>query len=173
MKAARLAFLICITLSGIAAAQETGQITGTVHDSSQAAIVNAQVTVSSPERGITRDTKTNNDGEYLFGALPPGSYNLTIRAPGFKNYVANGIVLRVAQKARADATLQVGGQSSEVTVEGTQVGQVETQSSELSGVITGKQISQLELNGRNFSQLTTLDTGRQQSKRTGRRHRRH
>ncbi len=159
MKAARLAFLICITLSGIAAAQETGQITGTVHDSSQAAIVNAQVTVSSPERGITRDTKTNNDGDYLFGALPPGSYNLTIRAPGFKNYAANGIVLRIAQKVRADATLQVGGQSAEVTVEGTQVGQVETQSSELSGVITGKQISQLELNGRNFSQLTTLTPG--------------
>jgi hypothetical protein len=159
MKFAHWAFLICITLSGYAAAQETGQITGAVRDSSQAAIVNAQVTVSSPERGITRDTKTNNDGEYLFGALPPGSYNLTIRAPGFKNYVASGIVLRIAQKARADATLQVGAQSTEVTVEGSQVGQVETQSSEVSGVITGKQISQLELNGRNFSQLTTLTAG--------------
>ena len=143
----------------IASAQETGQVTGTVRDSSGANIVKAQVTVSSPERGINRVTQTNNDGEYLVSALPPGSYDLMISASGFKGYKATGIVLRVAQKARADATLQVGGQSTEVTVEGSQVGQVETQSSELSGVITGKQISQLELNGRNFTQLTTLVPG--------------
>ncbi len=145
--------------AGIAAAQETGQLTGTVHDPSGASIVKAQVTVSSPERGINRMTQTNNDGEYLVSALPPGSYQLTISAPGFKSYKATGIVLRVAQKARADATLEVGGQSTEVTVEGSQVGQVETQTSDLAGVITGKQISQLELNGRNFTQLTTLVPG--------------
>jgi hypothetical protein len=146
-------------VSGLALAQETGQITGTVRDSSGASIVNAHVTVSSPERGITRETQTNAGGEYLASSLPPGSYDLTIGATGFKNYVAKGIVLRVAQKVRADATLEVGSQTTEVTVQGSQVGQVETQSSDLSGVITGKQISQLELNGRNFSQLTTLTPG--------------
>src|SRR5579864_683522 len=150
MKSALWAFLICVMTSVFVPAQETGQLTGGVRDSSGAAVVNAQVTATSPERGINRVTKTNSDGEYLIGGLPPGSYNLTISAPGFKNYVAKGIVLRVAQKARADATLQVGGQSTDVTVEGSQVGQVETQSSELAGVITGKQMSQLELNGRNF-----------------------
>jgi hypothetical protein len=146
-------------VSGLAVAQETGQITGTVRDATGASIVNAHVTVNSPERGITRTTQTNAGGEYLESSLPPGSYDLTISAPGFRNYVAKGIVLRVAQKVRADATLQVGSQTTEVTVEGSQVGQVETQSAELSGVITGKQISQLELNGRNFSQLTTLTPG--------------
>src|SRR5271166_2223476 len=118
MKYRRWAFLICVTMSTLAAAQETGQITGTVRDSSGANIVKSQVTVTSPERGINRTTQTNGDGEYLVSALPPGSYNLTISAPGFKNYVANDIVLRIAQKARADATLQVGGQSTEVTVAG-------------------------------------------------------
>src|SRR5271169_5254587 len=159
MKSARWIFLTCMLAAGFAAAQETGQITGTVRDPSGASIVKAQVTVSSPERGINRVTQTNNDGEYFVSALPPGSYDLTVSAPGFKNYKASGIVLRVAQKARADATLLVGGQSTEVTVEGSHVAQVETQASELSGVITGKQISQLELNGRNFTQLAALVPG--------------
>ncbi len=159
MKSARWIFLTCMLAAGFAAAQETGQITGTVRDPSGASIVKAQVTVSSPDRGINRVTQTNNDGEYFVSALPPGSYDLTVSAPGFKNYKASGIVLRVAQKARADATLLVGGQSTEVTVEGSHVAQVETQASDLSGVITGKQISQLELNGRNFTQLAALVPG--------------
>lgn len=150
------AFLL---LSGIVFSQDTGQITGTVRDSSGASIVNAAVTVSNPEHGINRVTKTNGDGEYLVGGLPGGTYNLSISAPGFRPYDSKNIVLRVAEKVRANATLQVGGQSTQVTVEGGEVGQVETQSSEISGVITGKQISQLELNGRNFTQLATLTPG--------------
>src|SRR5208283_4157107 len=86
MKSARWIFLTCVLVAGFAAAQETGQITGTVRDSSGANIVKAQVTVSSPERGINRVTQTNNDGEYLVSALPPGIYDLTISAPGFKTY---------------------------------------------------------------------------------------
>ena len=70
-------------------------------------------------------------------------------------------------------TCTVGGTSSEVTVEGGTIGQVETQSSDLSGVITGKEISQLQLNGRNFTQLATLDSRGQQPERPGRRHGRH
>jgi hypothetical protein len=65
----------------------------------------------------------------------------------------------VAQKARVDVPLQVGAASTEVTVEGISVAQVETQSSDLSGVVTGKEISQLQLNGRNFTQLVTLVPG--------------
>src|SRR5271166_5375115 len=148
-----------LLLSGMALAQDTGQLTGTVRDPSGANVAKAQVTVSNSERGIKRVTQTNNDGEYVVGGLAGGNYDLTVTAPGFKTFEARGIVLRVAQKARADANLTVGGTSSEVTVEGGTIGQVETQSSELSGVITGKQISQLQLNGRNFTQLATLTPG--------------
>ena len=66
------------------------------------------------------------------------------------------MVLRVAQKARVDVGLQVGSSTTEVTVEGQDVAQVETQSSDLAGVVTGKEITQLQLNGRNFTQLVTL-----------------
>ncbi len=162
MKSLRLlAVLISflLLLSIVAVAQDTGQITGTVHDPSGANVAKAQIKVSSPERGIARETETNGAGEYLVGGLPAGSYDLTVSAAGFKTYQAKGIVLRVAQKTRADATLAVGGSSTEVTVEGEGIGQVETQSSELSGVITGKEIAQLQLNGRNFTQLATLTPG--------------
>src|SRR6516225_7226244 len=148
-----------VVLTGIAFAQDTGQITGTVRDSSAASIANAQVTVTSSDRGAIRATKTNGDGEYVVSGLPGGTYDLQVEAPGFKKYQAKGLVLRVAQKTRADATLSVGGTTSEVTVEGTNMGAVQTQSSELSGVITGKEIAQLQLNGRNFTQLATLTPG--------------
>src|SRR5215469_6835469 len=149
MKFALSVFMTCAVCFSVAGAQETGQITGTVRDSSGAAIVKAEVTASSHERGIERATQTNSTGEYAISALPPGTYDLTIKATGFATYSANGIVLPVAEKVRADVTLKVGAKPTEVTVQGTSVGAVETQSTELSGVITGKQISQLELNGRN------------------------
>src|SRR5579883_3324743 len=108
---------------------------------------------------IQRSTVSNNDGQWTAAALPPGKYDLRITAPGFKTYEAKGVILRVAQKARVDTALQVGAANTEVTVEGSTVAQVETQSSDLSGVVTGKEISQLELNGRNFTQLVTLVPG--------------
>src|SRR5712692_9584141 len=151
--------LLSILISTTAVAQESASITGTVKDPSGATISNAQVTVASPDRGINRTTTTNSDGEYSVPGLPPGSYNVTINAPGFKKYEAAGVILRVAQKARNDVTMQVGTATTEVTVEGTNVAQVETQSSDLTGTVTGKQITQLQLNGRNFTQLVTLTPG--------------
>ena len=132
-----VAFSVFLFLAAFAIAQDTGQITGTVHDSSGASIPNAQVKVSSPERGIVRDTVSNSTGEYSVSGLPPGTYNVRVTVQGFKTYEAKGVILRVAQKTRADAELEVGGSSTEVTVAGESIGQVETQSSEMSGVITG------------------------------------
>ncbi len=67
--------------------------------------------------------------------------------------------MRVAQNARIDVTLQIGNVNSEVTVQGAGLAQVNTQSSELGGTITGKELTQLQLNGRNFTQLITLVPG--------------
>src|SRR5437870_2365156 len=151
--------LFTLAVSASLLAQDTASITGTVTDPSGAAVKGAQVRVSSPEKGIDRTTTTNGEGEYLISALPPGTYDLAISARGFKKYQAKGVILRVAQKARADAALQVGAANTEVTVEGAPVAAVETQTNEVAGTVTGKEISQLQLNGRVFTQLITLTPG--------------
>jgi hypothetical protein len=151
--------LSVLLLATAAFSQTSASMVGSVKDPSGAVISGAQITVTNTERGITRTTTSNADGEWSVPALPPGKYDLSVTAAGFKGYSAKGVVLDVAQKARVDVPMQVGAATTEVTVEGTAVAQVETQSSELGGTVTGKQISQLELNGRNFTQLATLVAG--------------
>jgi len=151
--------MLLILISSVTVWAQTGSITGTVKDPSGAAIAGATVVVASPERGITRTMQTNSTGEYNESALPAGNYNVAVTAQGFKKYEAKGVVLDVAQKARVDVALEVGAATTEVVVEGSNVAQVETQSSELAGVVTGKEITQLELNGRNFTTLVSLVPG--------------
>jgi hypothetical protein len=140
-------------------AQDTGAITGTVRDNTGAVIQAAEVKISGTAGGIERATTTNSDGDYSEAGLPGGTYNLTISAKGFKTFKGNGVILRVGQKARVDAALAVGDIATEIVVQGEDLNQVETQSSELAGTVTGRQLSQLQLNGRNFTQLLSLTPG--------------
>src|SRR5262249_42263168 len=122
-------------------------------------VLGAEVVVKSAAGSLTRTTSTNGDGAYVVPALPGGTYNLSVTAKGFQKYTAQSVVLDVAQKARIDVQLVVGAVTEEVVVTGENVAQVQTSSSELGGTITGKQIDQLMLNGRNFTQLATLTPG--------------
>jgi hypothetical protein len=140
-------------------AQDTGYISGTVTDKSGAAVAGAKVVISSVTGNLTRETATNSDGAYTVSALPGGTYDITVTATGFQKFTAQRVVLNVAQKARVDVQLTVGTITEEVVVTGEGVAQVETQSSDLGTTITGKQIGQLELNGRNFTQLVNLVPG--------------
>ncbi|MGH9517091.1 MAG: carboxypeptidase regulatory-like domain-containing protein [Terriglobales bacterium] len=157
--ALRLLLLAFAFTPALLLAQDTAQITGTVTDPSGAAVPTAQVTVTSVAQGTAHTVTANSSGDFLFAALPVGAYNLTVTAQGFKKYEARGIVLNVGEKARTDVKLDVGATSETVNVEGENVAQVETQSSDLAGIVTGKEITQLQLNGRNFTQLVTLTPG--------------
>ena len=148
-----------LLLSAAAIAQDTASLTGTIRDNTGAVIPDASVTLKNTATGIARDLKTNSAGEYVAAAVPPGQYNLTVSVAGFRKYQADGVVLRVAQNARIDVTMRVGNTHEEVTVHGEGLAQVNTQSSELGGTITGKELRQLQLNGRNFTQLITLVPG--------------
>src|SRR5712672_2071117 len=139
--------------------QDTGYISGTVIDKSGSAVAGAEVVLTSTAGSLTRTTTTNNDGAYVVAGLAGDTYNLTVSAKGFQKYTAQNVKLNVAEKARVDLTLTVGAMSEEITVTGESVAQVETQSSDLTSTITGKQINQLELNGRNFTQLVNLAPG--------------
>jgi carboxypeptidase family protein len=162
--AATLGMLVCavlLTLSVPSAsyAQDTGYISGTVMDKSGAAVVGAEVVLTNTAGSLTRTTASNGDGAFVIAGLPGDTYNLSVSAKGFQKYTAQKIKLDVAEKARVDVQLTVGAMSEEITVTGESIAQVETESSEIGTTITGKQIEQLELNGRNFTQLVTLAPG--------------
>ena len=155
-----LAFaVLCLFGASRLSAQDTGYISGTVTDKSGAAIANATVVIANASGSSTQTTTTNADGAYVIAGLPGGTYNLTVTATGFQKYTANGVVLNVGSKIRVDVPLTVGSVSEEVVVTGESVAQVETTSAALGTTVSGKQISQLELNGRNFTQLVNLTPG--------------
>src|SRR5437899_1898066 len=162
LAAAWLAFvglIIALALPLASRAQDTGYISGTVTDKSGAAVVGAEVVITNTAGSLTRTTTTNADGAYVVAGLPGGTYNLVVTAKGFQKYSASKVVLDVAQKIRVDVQLNVGAVTEIVEVTGESVAQVETQSSALSATITGKQVNELELNGRQFTQLAALSPG--------------
>ena len=151
--------LLGLALPLFALAQDTGYISGTVTDKSGAAVVGAEVVLKNVGGSITRNTTTNTDGAYVISGLPGDTYNITITSKGFQRYTAQRVVLQVAQKSRVDVQLTVGTVTEEVVVTGENVAQVETQNSAIGTTITGSQVNQLELNGRNFTQLVNLAPG--------------
>jgi Carboxypeptidase regulatory-like domain/TonB-dependent Receptor Plug Domain len=153
------AMVVALGLPLASRAQDTGYISGTVTDKSGAAVVGASVVITDSGGNLTRATSTNTDGAYVVAGLPGGNYNLVVTAKGFQKYSATKVVLDVAQKARVDVQLTVGAINEEIVVTGESIAQVQTQSSEIGATVTGKQIDQLMLNGRNFTQLVTLSPG--------------
>src|SRR5271169_6113637 len=155
----RLLLGLLILVPGFVLAQDTASLTGAIRDKSGAVLPGAGVRITNTATDVVREVKSNSAGEYVAAALPPGRYNITVSVPGFRRYQAEGVILRVAQNARIDITLQVGDTHEEVSVKGEGLAQVNTESSELGGTITGKEVIQLQLNGRNFTQLITLVPG--------------
>ncbi len=150
---------LTLTMAATACWAQEGSIAGVVTDASGANVPNATVTVTSNQQGFVRTVTTSGGGDYLVPGLPAGTYNINVKSPGFQQFNIKDLVLRVAEKARADAALTLGQTSTEVTVAGENATQVQTETAELSGTITNKQIDQLVLNGRNFTQLVTLVPG--------------
>jgi hypothetical protein len=152
-------FVIALVLPIASRAQDTGYISGTITDKTGAAVLGAEVVLTNVAGSLTRTTASNTDGAYVIAGLPGDAYNLIVTAKGFQKYQAKGVKLDVAQKIRVDVELTVGAVTETVEVTGESVAQVETTSSDLSQTITGRQVNQLELNGRNFTQLVTLTPG--------------
>ena len=142
----------------VAHAQNGGEITGTVTDPTGAVVPNVDVKITSVETGSSHATKTNGAGIFDFPGLDNGDYNLPASSTGFQAYRKDGIVLNVAQTLREDVTLAVGTSTQEVVVQSNAL-QVQSESSEVSTLITGQQISQLATNGRNVTSLASLGTG--------------
>ena len=152
-------FTLLFLFPHLIAAQDTGYIGGTVIDKSGAAISGAEVTLVNAGGTLRRTTATNDVGAYVIAGLPGDTYDLSVTAKGFQRFTASKLVLNVGDKDRVDVTLTIGAVTEEVMVTGESVAQVETSSSELGSTITGKQVDQLILNGRNFTQLVNTTPG--------------
>jgi hypothetical protein len=150
------AFLLAIFTTAAFAQEAT--IVGTVTDPSGAAVPNAKITLTNSDTGISRVIASGTDGQYVAPDLHIGQYNVTANASGFKVGQQNGIVLNVGDRTRVDFRLQVGSAQEQVTVEANAVA-VQTDTGEVSGVVTGQQITQLATNGRSVASLEALQPG--------------
>jgi Carboxypeptidase regulatory-like domain/TonB-dependent Receptor Plug Domain len=151
--------LLVLFISAPAFAQRfTAAMRGTVTDPTSAVIAGAKVTVVNENTGLTRTMNSNADGNYSFSDLPVGSYRLEVEFAGFKTAVRNKVVLNVADVRAVDVVLETGAISESVSVEASSSA-VKTVGAEISGLITGEQVRELPLNGRNFLQLTLLQPG--------------
>jgi carboxypeptidase family protein len=153
-------FLFVVALSALSFGQNImSTLTGTVTDSSGAAVSGATVTIHDNNKNSDVGTvATDQTGAYTAPNLPVGTYTVTIKAPGFKVYVANDVVLHVGDHRTLDASLAVGQITEQVTVTVSEV-PVETSSAVQSTTITGTQVRELQLNNRNFIQLVALQPG--------------
>jgi hypothetical protein len=140
--------------------QDLASIVGTVTDPSDAAVPDAKITITSQTTGVSRAAVTNPTGSYSVPALPIGTYSLRAERAGFQAYVQSGIVLNVRDIVRVDIQLKLGQVTQEVTVQAAATAvKLQTESGEVNELISGRQVSEISINGRNFLQLATLVTG--------------
>ncbi|HYM05247.1 MAG TPA: carboxypeptidase-like regulatory domain-containing protein [Terriglobales bacterium] len=150
--------LLLLGLAGQAFGQEAGTIVGTVTDPSDAAIPNVAITVTNTSTGQVRHLNTTEAGQYVVPDLHIGHYTIRAEAPGFKTAERTDVVLTVGDRARVDLKLELGSTTETVNVEA-KVVTVQSESGEVSDVITGQQVSQLATNGRSIYSLATLTAG--------------
>jgi hypothetical protein len=131
---------------------------GTVTDPGGAVVPNASIQVKNVGTGHVQQVASDGQGRYTVPDLPVGNYEAQATSAGFQTTVRRGITLIVGQQAVVDFSLMVGQSQQTVTVEG-QVSQVDTESTTVQAVVEQKQINDLPLNGRNFTDLITLVPG--------------
>jgi hypothetical protein len=140
------------------AQNDSGTILGTVRDPQGAIVVSATVTVANVNTGVSKTTPVTQSGGYAVPFLVPGTYSVSVEAPGFKRSTQTGIILRVADQLVIDAKLDVGVVTEQVTVQAT-APLVESASVTLGQVVETRRIEDLPLNGRDPTSLSALAPG--------------
>ncbi len=153
-----LSLVLLVAFPLFAQVAPTGTVSGVVKDAAGLVIPNATVTIVNTDSNYTRRAVTKDDGAYSFVALPIGRYNVKTEAKGFKSETQQDLTLDVGQEAVANFAMQVGATQDAVMVQANEA-RVDTTTSSLGHVVDNKQIVELPLNGRNFTDLTLLQTG--------------
>jgi hypothetical protein len=152
--------IIVLSLSVAGMAQElAATLTGTVTDPSGAVVAGATIVVHSLETGAdVRTVTTSSTGSFNITNIPAGRYSVTVNNAGFQTFIADNVILNVAEKHTLDVQMHAGQVSEhvEVTAENTPI---QTTTAEESGTVTGDQVRELALDNRNFEQLVLLEPG--------------
>lgn len=145
--------------SGIAAAQSSGVIVGTIVDASDQVLPGAAVTLTNEQTADVRTTQSDERGEFTFRAVQPGSYTVVVELQGFRKYEKRNNVLNANSEltvGRLKLDLGVVTEVVSVTAQGTTV---ETKNSDYSGLLTSTQIAQIQTKGRDVVSLLRLLPG--------------
>src|SRR5436190_5658578 len=144
-----------LAADGIARAQATAQLDGTVRDESGGVLPGVTVTVTQTDTGFTRSVVTETNGSYVLPNLPTGPYRLDVTLQGFRTYVQSGIVLQVGGMPTINVVLAVGSLQETVSVEGA-APLVDVRTSGIRDVVEQAKIVELPLQGRNVTDLIML-----------------
>lgn len=159
MKSHLAAIVFALLLPGVARGQvEQGAVTGRVSDQLGAAVPGASVTVKRIETGVTIETVTSDTGQYSVPYLPIGTYEVTATLAGFTTARVTGVAVRVGLTATVDLSLSAGAIQDEVTVTA-HAAHLELASPALGNIVSGRQMTQLPIVGRNPYSLVTLAPG--------------
>jgi hypothetical protein len=160
MKFVKILVCLAVVLPGrsVFAQQITGSIRGTVTDPSGAVVEGAAVSARQSETGFTRATTTDHMGTYVLLELPVGQYQLQVERTSFQKYVRQGITLNVNETATVPVRLNVGAESEKVEVTA-DADLIQGTVTSLGTVVSEREVLDLPLNGRNFTQLGLLQPG--------------
>ena len=150
--------LLLLTSSAVYSQGVTGRIQGTVRDQTHAVIPGASVAVTNQGTGYRASVPTGKEGDYLVANLPPGQYGLTVSAQGFKSAVAKNVDVIVDGITTIDFDMQIGTRADTVQVDANG-NLVDTVTSSMGNGLTAKQVNDLPLFGRVYSQLVQVMPG--------------
>ena len=131
----------------------TAGVSGLVSDSNGAFVPQARVVVKNKATGQTRETTTSGEGIYTFQNLPPATYEVRVEATNFAPAVVETVTLNVGEVPAINVTLSPAGAQATVVITPSDVLNVDTNTSQISGVINERTLTNLPLNGRNFLDL--------------------
>jgi Carboxypeptidase regulatory-like domain len=153
------ALLAFILIAPLAIAQSTGgRILGRVADPSGAVLASVRVTIVNDATGVSRNTETNSNGDYVFPEVPVGNYRVEFELSGFKKDVRRDVTLELNQVVTLNVTMQIG-QAKEVVEVTSEAPLVDTTSTQLGAVVNDRAVSQLPLNARDTYQFLQLQPG--------------
>ena len=153
-----LALLVIAPLPRLDGQTSTATITGTIRDTTGAVVADAELELTNVETGTSHHSVSNSVGNYNFLNLLPGTYTLGAAKEGFSAAAVEPFTLQVNQTATFDLALEIGAVTETITVQALGA-QIQSQTSEIGNVVAERQVVDLPLNGRNFTQLLSLSAG--------------